>query len=165
MTVDARPRFGTVEELLEEARSRIERLTPVQAHAAVGQGATIVDIRPAWQRAADGEVPGSLIVERNHLEWRLHPASDARLVSAGTSHRWIVLCTEGYTSSLAAASLRSLGIDAADVDGGIHAWRRAGLPIAAGPTPVETVVQPDPLMHHSPAPDGVALAEERRGAP
>lgn len=165
MTIDARPRFDSVDALLEDARSRIDRLTPEQAHEAVGEGATIVDIRPAWQRAVDGEVPGSVIVERNHLEWRLHPASDARLASARTAHRWIVLCTEGYTSSLAAAPLRSLGIDAADVDGGIHAWRRAGLPIAAGPTPVETVVQPDPLTHHSPVPDGVALAEERRGAP
>lgn len=154
MTVDARPRFGTVEELLEEARSRIDRLTPAQAHEATAQGATIVDIRPAWQRAVDGEVPGSLIVERNHLEWRLHPASDSRLASAQASHRWIVLCTEGYTSSLAAASLRSLGIDAADVDGGIRAWRRAGLPIAAGPTPVETVVQPDhlPPLPQTPTP-------------
>lgn len=108
MTVDARPRFGTVEELLEEARSRIDRLTPAQAHEATAQA----------------------------------------------SHRWIVLCTEGYTSSLAAASLRSLGLDAADVDGGIRAWRRAGLPIAAGPTPVETVVQPDhlPPLPQTPTP-------------
>lgn len=143
MSLTEAPRFASLEQLLDDARSRIERLTPVQAQRAAARGATIVDIRPAWQRAVDGEVPGSLIIERNHLEWRLHPASDARLASVGASHRWIVLCTEGYTSSLAAASLRSLGIDASDVDGGIHAWRRAGLPIAAGPTPVETVVQPD----------------------
>lgn len=165
MIVDAEPRYGSVDELLREARSQIDRLTPEQAHRAAGRGARIVDIRPAWQRATDGEVPGSVVIERNHLEWRLHPASDARLPSAGSTRRWIILCTEGYTSSLAAASLRSLGIDACDVDGGIHAWRRAGLPIAAGPTPLETVVQPDPSLHPSPAPDGVALAEERRGAP
>jgi rhodanese-related sulfurtransferase len=103
-----------------------------------------VDIRPAWQRGEDGEVPGSLVVERNHLEWRLHPGSDARLPQAKVGTRWIVLCREGYASSLAAASLVSLGLPATDVDGGILAWRAAGLPVVEGTTPVEQVV-PGPV--------------------
>ena len=80
------------------------------------------------------------MVERNHLEWRLHPGSDARLPLADEVRRWIVYCTEGYTSSLAAASLVSLGLDATDVVGGIHAWREAGQPTVPGGTPVEQVV-------------------------
>ena len=107
---------------------------------AVQEGAMIVDIRPAWQREAAGEVPGSLIVERNHLEWRLHPTSDARIPLADTTERWVVYCTEGYTSSLATAALVSLGLDASDLIGGIHAWRAAGLPTVPGPTPIEQVV-------------------------
>ncbi len=134
------PEHASVDALLEAARSRIERLAPGEARRRVDEGALIVDIRPAWQRAHDGEVPGSLVVERNHLEWRLHPGSGASLPQASADQHWIVLCTEGYTSSLAAASLRSLGIDAADVVGGIHGWREAGLPVVPGPSRVETVV-------------------------
>lgn len=134
------PTYRSVDELLAAARSGITRLAPHAAAAAVAEGALIVDIRPSWQREADGEVPGSLIVERNHLEWRLHPASDARLSQAAHGQRWIVLCTEGYTSSLAAASLASLGVPAADIEGGIRAWQAAGLPVVPGPTPVEHAV-------------------------
>ncbi len=133
-------RYASVDELLADARSRIDRLDPAQAAAAVGGGALLVDIRPFAQRAAEGEIPGSLIVERNHLEWRLHPASDARLPLARPGQGWIVLCSEGYTSSLAADALRSLGIPAADLDGGFRAWRRAGLPWVAGGTRTEHVV-------------------------
>jgi len=137
----ATPTFRTVEEMLAAARGGITRLTPEQAARAIADdGALLVDIRPAWQRAVDGEVPGAVVVERNHLEWRLHPASDARLPQARDGQRWIVLCTDGYTSSLAAASLVSLGIPAADVEGGITAWRAAGLPVIPGTTPVEQTV-------------------------
>lgn len=132
--------FSSVDELLASARARIERLDPLVAADRVGRGAIVVDIRPAWQRAVDGEVPGSLIVERNHLEWRLHPQSGASLPQAVHGQRWIIICTEGYTSSLAAAALRDLGLEAADIVGGIHAWRAAGLPVTTGPTPVEQVV-------------------------
>jgi rhodanese-related sulfurtransferase len=132
--------FGSVDALLEAARAQLARVTPMEAHARVTAGAVIVDIRPAWQRLADGEIPGSVVVERNHLEWRLHPGSGAALPVARDGQEWIVVCTEGYTSSLAAASLRSLGLDATDIVGGIHAWRGAGLPVAEGPTPVEHVV-------------------------
>ena len=104
----------------------------MEAHARVTDGAVIVDIRPAWQRLADGEIPGSVVVERNHLEWRLHPASGAALPLAHDGQEWIVVCTEGYTSSLAAASLRSLGLDATDIVGGIHGWRAAGLRVVPG---------------------------------
>ena len=96
-------------------------------------GALLVDIRPQAQRAAEGEVPGALIIERNVLEWRLDPASDARLPEAGSYDlRVIVMCSAGYTSSLAAASLQDLGLSAAtDLVGGFQAWARAGLPVQA----------------------------------
>lgn len=95
-------------------------------------GAALIDIRPASQRAAEGEVPGSWIIERNHLEWRLDPASDARLAWAGGYDIYpVVICQEGYTSSLAAAALQDLGlIRATDVIGGFRAWSAAGLPTA-----------------------------------
>jgi rhodanese-related sulfurtransferase len=133
-------RFASVDELLDDARSRLDRITPQQAAAEVAAGAVIVDIRPAWQRVTDGEVAGSLIIERNHLEWRLHPDSDARVPQAVAGQRWLILCSEGYTSSLAADALNSLGLDATDIIGGIHAWRAAGLPTVPGATPVETLV-------------------------
>jgi rhodanese-related sulfurtransferase len=120
----------TIDELLADARSRISRVTPRQAAARVARGALLVDIRPAAQRAREGEVPGALIVERNVLEWRFDPASTARLPEAtGYDVEVIVLCSEGYTSSLAADALRSLGLHrATDVDGGFRAWSTAGLP-------------------------------------
>jgi rhodanese-related sulfurtransferase len=129
--------FASVDELLETARGGLDRITPHAAHDRVAAGAVIVDIRPAWQRERDGEIPGSLVVERNHLEWRLHPRSGASLPEAVQGQEWIVVCTEGYTSSLAAAALVSLGLPASDVVGGVHAWRDAGLPVVPGPTPVE----------------------------
>jgi rhodanese-related sulfurtransferase len=129
--------YGSVDELLGAARTGIERLTPLEAHDRVAHGALIVDIRPAWQRQDDGEIPGSVIVERNHLEWRLHPASGANLPQATDGQEWIVVCTEGYTSSLAASALVSLGLPAGDIVGGIHAWRAAGLPVVPGATRVE----------------------------
>jgi rhodanese-related sulfurtransferase len=92
----------------------------------------LIDIRPAAQRAAVGEVPGSVVIERNHLEWRLDPASSAHLPwVTGYDLRPIVICMEGYTSSLAAAALQDLGFArATDVIGGYEAWRAAGLPTA-----------------------------------
>lgn len=124
------PTYASVEHMLETARSTITRFTPQEAVAELAAGAHLVDIRPAFQRESDGVVPGAVLVERNHLEWRLHPTSDARLPFVTPGQKWIVLCNEGYTSSLAAASLVSLGIQAADVVGGIQAWKAAGLPVA-----------------------------------
>ena len=114
----------TIDDLLAEARERIVRVTPHEAAARIADGAHLVDIRPAAQRRREGEVPGSLIVERNVLEWRFDPASDARLPEASYDLQVVVLCQEGYTSSLAAAALQDLGIHAAtDVIGGFAAWR------------------------------------------
>ena len=135
-------KLRSVDSLLDDARKNLRRLTPQQARSAVLGGALLVDIRPEWQRRNDGEIPGSIIVERNHLEWRLHPESGASLAQARADQEWIVLCTEGYTSSLAAAVLTSLGLVATDVIGGIYAWRDAGLPVADSITTVETVVSP-----------------------
>jgi rhodanese-related sulfurtransferase len=132
--------FGSVDELLADARSRLDRLTPDEAARAVTAGARLVDIRPQWQRARDGEVPGSVIVERNHLEWRLHPASEARLPIAAADQRWIVLCEQGYTSSLAADAIGSLGLAATDVIGGFEAWAAAGLPTVARVSAPDSVV-------------------------
>jgi rhodanese-related sulfurtransferase len=129
--------FASVESWLDDARTRLDRLTPEQAARAVEAGAVLVDVRPEWQRRADGEVPGSVIVESNHVPWRLHPESEARLSIAVPGQAWIVLCTEGYTSSLVADWLVGLGLPATDVVGGLHAWRRAGLPTTVGPTPIE----------------------------
>ncbi len=121
----------SIDQMLAQARSRLQRLTPAQAHDALAAGALLVDIRPGWQRAAEGEVPGSLLVERNHLEWRFDPECDARLPQAtGYDVQVIVLCSEGYTSSLAADSLRTLGLHrATDVIGGFQAWSAQGLPV------------------------------------
>ena len=125
----------TIDDLLAEARQRIVRVTPLEAAARIADGAYLVDIRPAAQRRREGEVPGSLIVERNVLEWRFDPASDARLPEAtGYDVDVIVLCSEGYTSSLAADALRSLGLHrATDVIGGFLAWAADGLPTTGTP--------------------------------
>jgi rhodanese-related sulfurtransferase len=125
------PGARPISEVLEQARTRLDRLEPAGAWAAMRDGALLVDIRPQAQRAAEGEVPGALIIERNVLEWRLDPASDARLPEAGSYDlRVIVMCSAGYTSSLAAASLQDLGLSAAtDLAGGFQAWARAGLPV------------------------------------
>lgn len=132
--------FDSVDELLAHARRSIQRHGPAETARLVAEGALLVDIRPAWQRVEDGEILGALVVERNHLEWRLHPESGAALPQAGREQTWIVYCTEGYASSLAAASLVSLGLRAGDLDGGIRAWRAAGLPVVIGGTAVEQVV-------------------------
>jgi len=126
----------SIDELLSAARSRITRVGPHEAAARIAAGAVLVDIRPAAQRAAEGEVPGALAVERNVLEWRFDPASDARLsVATGYDVDVVVLCSEGYTSSLAADALRSLGLHrATDVIGGFSAWAAAGLPTIGGPS-------------------------------
>ena len=115
--------------LLSAARARLDRLSPEDAAAEAADGAVLVDIRPAAQRAEHGEVPGALVVERNVLEWRFDPTSDAALPVADDDLRVIVLCQEGYTSSLAAAALRDVGVHrATDVVGGFAAWGAAGLP-------------------------------------
>ena len=124
----------SVDELLADARSRLRRVGPLEAATRWADGAVLVDIRPAAQRAVEGSVPGALVVERNVLEWRFDPASDARLpLATGYDVEVIVLCSEGYTSSLAADALRSLGLHrATDVVGGFRAWSAVGLPTLPG---------------------------------
>ena len=93
----------------------------------------LVDTRPEWQRRAEGVIPGARVIERNHLEWRLDPTSDARIPEA-VDHdvEVIVVCSEGYSSSLAAASLQDLGLRrATDLVGGFQAWRDEGLPVTS----------------------------------
>jgi rhodanese-related sulfurtransferase len=129
----APPGSRSIDQLLAEARARLDRFSPLRASRAARAGALLVDIRPAAQRAAEGEIPGALIVERNVLEWRFDPASDARLPQASYDLEVIVVCSEGYTSSLAAAALQDLGVrGATDLDGGFRAWQAAGLPVVAG---------------------------------
>jgi rhodanese-related sulfurtransferase len=122
----------SIDEILASARARLDRVTPETALGELRAGAVLIDIRPAAQRAAAGEIPGSVVVERNHLEWRFDPASGARLpLVTGYDLRPIVICAEGYTSSLAAAALQDLGLArATDVIGGYQAWAAAGLPTA-----------------------------------
>jgi rhodanese-related sulfurtransferase len=123
----------SIDELLADARRGLDRLTPGEASAEIAAGALLVDIRPAAQRAAEGAVPGALIVERNVLEWRFDPACAARLRHARYDLRVIIMCSGGYTSSLAAAALHQLGVRAAtDLDGGYQAWAAAGLPVRPG---------------------------------
>lgn len=122
-------RTNGIEEVLSSARARLRRLSPEEAFTAVRENdAVLVDIRPEAQRAAEGSIPGALIIERNVLEWRFDPSSSARLKIA-TSHdlQVIVFCSEGYTSSLAAAALQDIGLwRATDIVGGFQAWRLKG---------------------------------------
>ena len=124
-----------IDELLERARAGLERVSAREAWREVRSGAAwLVDIRPSGQRAAEGEVaPGlaPLVVERNVLEWRFDPRQEVALPGVAYDTRVIVMCQEGYTSSLAADALRSLGLSrATDLVGGFAAWRGEGLPMA-----------------------------------
>jgi rhodanese-related sulfurtransferase len=130
MTADAAAWPRTVESLLAEARQRLQRLDPIDAWVAFSQRALLVDIRPELNQRLEGTIPGAVVIERNVLEWRLDPTSDARIAEAGSYDLPVVVfCNEGYTSSLAAASLQDLGLwRATDLVGGFRAWQAAGLP-------------------------------------
>jgi rhodanese-related sulfurtransferase len=124
-----------IDQLLEEARAGLHRVLPSDVQSHVDSGAVLVDIRPAAQRAAHGEIAGAHVIERNVLEWRLDPTSSAAVPWASRDAEVIVLCQEGYASSLAAQSLQRLGISAAtDLEGGFAAWKAAGLPCIEGPS-------------------------------
>lgn len=126
----------TIEDVLRRARERIARWSPQEALGRHRLGAHFIDIRPYHQRLNEGEIPGSLIIERNVLEWRLDPTSPHRIPQA-RSHRseFIVVCSEGYTSSLAAASLLDIGLArSGDLIGGVRGWIGQGLPHRAGGT-------------------------------
>ncbi|MBE7187353.1 rhodanese-like domain-containing protein [Jatrophihabitans endophyticus] len=126
--------FSSVDELLADARSRLDRIDIDELDAVLAGGARIVDIRPAWLREREGEISGALVIERNHLEWRLHPGSDARHADAAPGRQWVVVCSEGYTSSLAADALNSLGVPARDLVGGFQAWLASGRPVSTSVT-------------------------------
>jgi rhodanese-related sulfurtransferase len=138
-----------VNELLAEARSRLQRLEPTEAMAALRDGALIVDLRSHDERARHGVIPGSLHVPRSVLEWRLDPVSPYRNPAACDLERHVVLvCADGYSSSLAAATLQDLGFArATDLVGGFTAWKALGLPVGrAGPA------APEPLGMGGPEP-------------
>ncbi|WP_454231956.1 rhodanese-like domain-containing protein [Mycolicibacterium fortuitum] len=120
--------MSRIDTVLEQARTRLRRLPAAELPEALEAGAVLVDIRPAAQRAAEGSVPGALVIERNVLEWRCDPTSDARIPQAVDDDvYWVILCSEGYTSSLAAAALVDLGLHrSTDVVGGYHALVAAG---------------------------------------
>jgi rhodanese-related sulfurtransferase len=119
--------MSRIDAVLAAARKRLRRLPAADVPAVLASGAVLVDIRPTAQRAAEGEVPGALVIERNVLEWRCDPTSDARIPQAVDDDvYWVILCSEGYTSSLAAAALLDLGLHrATDVIGGFQALKVA----------------------------------------
>jgi rhodanese-related sulfurtransferase len=126
----------TIHELLEVARRRLRRLDPHEARDAVTGGALLIDIRSEQQRERDGVIPSAHFVPRNVLEWRLDPASDHSVpaLSDDLDRQVILVCDEGYQSSLAAATLQDLGFRrATDLRGGFQAWRAAGCAVAARP--------------------------------
>jgi rhodanese-related sulfurtransferase len=127
-----------VDEVLAAARDGVRRLTPREAAAAAERGALLVDTRTEAQRRRQGEVPGALVIDRTVLEWRLDPASGSRIPEAtGTDLEVVVLCRQGYSSGLAAASLRAVGLHrATDVVGGVESWIADGLPVGCGPADV-----------------------------
>lgn len=118
-----------IDKVLDTARARLDRMSAQDVPAALDRGAVLVDIRPQAQRDREGDVPAALVIERNVLEWRCDPTSDARVAEAVDDNvEWVVLCSEGYTSSLAAASLIDLGLHkATDVVGGYHALAAEGV--------------------------------------
>ena len=129
----------TIDELLARVRARLRRVAPEDLSSEMRAGAVVIDVRPADQRARDGELPGAIVIERNVLEWRLDPASPDR-IAAVTSYdqRVIVVCNEGYGSSLAAATLQYLGLyRATDLVGGYQAWRALTSVASTGTPPVE----------------------------
>lgn len=116
--------WSAIDTMLLEARRDLDRVAPADLAAEIAAGALVVDTRPVEQRSRDGELPGAVVVDRNVLEWRLDPTCPHRLdVVADPGRRVVVVCNEGYSSSLAAATLRRLGLRrATDLAGGFQAW-------------------------------------------
>jgi rhodanese-related sulfurtransferase len=127
-----------VDRVLAEARAGVRRYTPHETEAARTRGALVVDTRTETQRAEVGELPGALVIDRTVLEWRLDPAGDFRIAEAtGYDVEVVVVCRQGFSSSLAAESLRRVGLHrATDLAGGVEAWLAAGLPLHRGPADV-----------------------------
>ena len=127
-----------IDEVLAASRAGVERRSPADVVEAAARGALGVDTRTEAQRRRQGELPGAVVIDRTVLEWRLDPASGARIPEAdGYDVEVVVVCRQGYSSSLAAASLRALGLyRATDLAGGVEAWVAAGLPTTSGPADV-----------------------------
>jgi len=124
-----------VDQLLVRARERLVRVEAARAAEELAAGALLIDIRPADQRAAQGDIPGATVIDRNALEWRLDPSSPWHVASVGDHDtRIILICAEGFQSSLAAANLQEMGlVNATDVIGGFESWAAAGLPVQPSP--------------------------------
>ena len=115
---------SAVDRLLARAREGLDRVRPEDLEAELAAGALVVDIRPAANREHEGTLPGAVVIERIHLEWRLDPTSPDCIPEAASDRRVVVVCNEGYSSSLAARALRDLGVHrATDLVGGYRAWR------------------------------------------
>jgi rhodanese-related sulfurtransferase len=127
-----------IDAVLAECRAGVARLSPAEVVAAWSRGALVVDTRTEAQRRRQGELPGAVVIDRTVLEWRLDPAGVDRIPEAtGYDLEVIVVCRQGYSSSLAAASLRAVGLHrATDLEGGVEAWLAAGLPMSTGPADV-----------------------------
>lgn len=125
---------------LEAVRAGLDRVDPDDLPEVLASGALVVDVRPEANRRAEGELDGAVVVERIHLEWRIDPTSPDRLPEAAPARRVVVVCNEGYSSSLAAATLVDLGVDATDLAGGYRALVAGGSPLALPPT--------DPIPEH-----------------
>lgn len=124
------------ERMVTDARAQLERVTPEQAAALQSRGGLIVDIRPYANRSAEGEIPGAVVVERIVLEWRLDPHGEHRLPGITADTPVVIVCNEGYASSLAAADGQRLGLrQVTDLVGGFRAWQAAGLPVVPGGSP------------------------------
>jgi len=125
---------SAIDRMVADARAELDRVEPQDLAGEIEGGAIVVDIRPAENRAAEGPMPGALVIERIHLEWRLDPTSRHGLGVASPDSRIIVVCNEGYSSSLAAHSLRRLGLmNATDLVGGFRAWRALGANAVSDP--------------------------------
>ncbi|MDT7727520.1 MAG: hypothetical protein QOI21_4096 [Actinomycetota bacterium] len=128
--------MSAIDDAIDAARSTLNRAEPTEAQRLQSDGALIVDIRPHVNRLEEGEIPGAIPIERIHLEWRLDPTSDWKIPQANADVPVIIVCNEGYASSLAAADLQRLGLPhATDLIGGYRAWRASGLPTTPGGTP------------------------------
>jgi rhodanese-related sulfurtransferase len=131
--------LSRIDQVLTEARAGLDRVDPARADQLRESGALVVDIRPHANRVAEGEIPGAVPVERIVLDWRLDPHGEHRMSGFTEDSTVIVVCNEGYASSLAARDLQALGLHrATDLIGGFRAWRAAGLPITTGGTPPVT---------------------------
>jgi rhodanese-related sulfurtransferase len=133
------PARKTIHDLLRESRARLARLTPEATLDAQRQGALVIDTRSSDQRRRTGIIPGSIHVPRSVLEWRVDPDAAPEFHNPhvhGLEQRLVLVCADGYSSSLAAATLQDLGfVHATDLDGGFAAWRDAGLPVSPAPEP------------------------------